>query len=180
MARKLRREQQYEENMKRMSSPDKEFTPGETSKLVSAFKKKAERRMKGFYEESQRIDKKVPELIAKAKSMGVNIHAMTINSYDIDSLNNFRKKTKNLSFSVSATRDDYKLSGTLNITPASMRLVLNCNDLPSVKTKSGWGLPLFSISYYRTLNVRDNYLGALVGGGYKAVANVEETEEIPF
>lgn len=172
------RERKQKEAAARYDAPDIAHNTKSAQKLVAGFKKKASGRMKTFHLESTRMEKKFPELIEKAESLGVQINKLTINGYDQESLLNFRKRTKHLSFNVEATRDRFALSGMLNITPASMKLELNCSELKQVRTGSGWALPLLKITYYRTLNVRDNYLAALVGGGTPSKVDVDM--EIPF
>lgn len=162
---------------RRYKSPNVDYNPAEALRLVSGFKKKAERRLKIFYEESKRMDQKFPELVAKAASLGVRITKLSLNAVDEEYLINYRKKTKTLRFDVEASRDAYTLRGQLTISPASMRLELNCPKLDNVRTKSGFMLPLFKITYYRTLNVRDNYLASLVGGGKNAL---NENAELLF
>ena len=158
------RERKDEDNRKMWSAPMATLTVAETLALASTFKKKAVRRMKGFYEESQRIDKKLPEMLEKATACGFIIDKIEANTYITSQLNNYRRKTKNVSFTILAHRDDYVMEGTISITPASMQMELRCDALKAVTTKTGWHLPLFKMTYYRTLVVHDNYLAALVGG----------------
>jgi hypothetical protein len=175
--KKAFREEQYRRN----SAPNKEVSIADGLKLVATYKKKASSRLKTFYAESLRMETKVQELIEKAKSIGVHITKLELNSVDAEYILNFRKKTKTMSFEVEATRDAYKFVGRLDITPASMQLHLNCSDLKRITTKNGFGLDHLKITYYRTLNVRDNYLPSLVGGGTYRPAEVdEEASEIPF
>jgi len=164
MAKMTSRERRDEDNRKMWSSPVAALTTAETLALATAFKKKAVRRMKGFYEESLRIDKKLPEMLEKAAACGFVIDKIEANTYLTSQLLNYRRKTKNVSFVIAAHRDAYKMEGTISITPASMQLELRCDALKTVTTKSGWHLPLFKMTYYRTLVVHDNYLAALVGG----------------
>lgn len=153
---------------RRINSTTNEFNLEEATGLVSSFKKKTVRRMKAFYEESQRMDKKFPELVAKAKELGIEIVKITANSVNVEDVKNGRKKNKGgFSFDVLATREKYRLEGQLAVTPASMRLELNSPQLNGVRTKSGFPLPLLKITYYRTLNVRDNWLPALLNGPNK-------------
>jgi hypothetical protein len=173
------RERKYAEAIRREKAANTSYTSREILPFVASYKKKATARMKVFYAESQRMDKKLPELLKKAESLGVFVEELTFNEVDKENLHNYRKKTKSISFNVLARRDSYKLEGILNITPASMQLVLNCSELKQIRTKNGFGLPLIKITYYRTLNVRDNYLSSLIGGGtYKT--EVLEEQEILF
>lgn len=179
-ARLSARERRELESQKIYNAPTVEYDTLSAQALVVGYKKKASRRMKVFYEESRRIEKKFPALVEKARSHGVLITKLSMNGHERDNVLNYRKKTKALSFKVEATRDEYKLHGSLTVTPASMQLNLFCDDLKTITTKNGFGLPLYKISYYRTLNVRDNYLASLVGGGTHLPATDEEHEEIPF
>lgn len=176
--RKSRREQREEENVRRYQAPTLEFKTTDLASLVAPYKKKATSRMKRFYEESQRMDKKLPELIAKVEAAGYSIDKLTLNAVDKEYLLNYRKKTKSLSFDVVVTRDAYTFDGKLTVTPASMNLTLNSGKLKRLYTKNGFVLPLLKVTYYRTLNVTDNYLSSLVGGSINT--KVEEYEEIPF
>ncbi len=159
-----RRDQKYEEMRKRDLSPILTVDATAALKVVQVYKKKAVTRMKTFYAESQRMDKKLPELLEKVESLGFHIGSITLNEYDKMCIANYRKKTKNVTFAIEATRDGYKMNGHLLISPATMHFTLNCNELHQVTTKNGFGLPLLKISYYRTLNVRDNYLASLLKG----------------
>lgn len=164
---------------RRNSAPDKALTVAATKKLVSTFKKKAVSRLKTFYAESQRMDKKADELLAKAESLGFIIDSFAINSVDEEYVLNYRKRTKGLAFEVIGHRDHYQFQGKLTITPASMMLRLNFPELKVIYAKSGYAMSHLQINYYRTMNIRNNYLAALIGGGTVTV-NSLKTEEVPF
>lgn len=161
------------ERNRRATSLPKEVSTLDALNLVSSYKKKAVARLKTFYAESQRMDKKLSELLEKVKALGIIIDKITINNVDAENVVNYRKRSKTLTFNVEARRDGYALHGNLTITPASMKLELNCSDLRRITTKNGWYLPLLKVSYYRTLNVKDNYLASLVGGGKPSFTDIE-------
>jgi hypothetical protein len=166
----------HKEMGRRNSAPDKPLTVVAAKKLVGTFKKKAVSRLKTFYAESQRMDTKVTEMLEKAESLGFIIDSFAMNSVDEEYVLNYRKRTKGLVFQVIGHRDYYQFDGKLTITPASMLLRLNCPKLKTIYTKSGYALSHLQINYYRTMNISDNYLAALVGGGTVEV----ETAEVPF
>ena len=122
------------------------------------------------------MDTKVTEMLEKAESLGFIIDSFAMNSVDEEYVLNYRKRTKGLVFQVIGHRDHYQFDGKLTITPASMLLRLNCPKLKTIYTKSGYALSHLQINYYRTMNISDNYLAALVGGGTVEV----ETAEVPF
>ena len=140
--------------------------------MISKFQGKMTRRMKVFLEESQKMDTKVQELLAKATEIGVAVQKLDMSATELADYNNSRKRAKSLHFTVTAKRGIHELYGALNITPASMKLILNSEVLQH-HSRRGFPLPLISITYYRTIAVRDNYLTALVGGG-------SDAKEIPF
>lgn len=167
-----RREQRRAEIVKRRNAPIVEVN---LNKLTAAYQKKMVARMKIFYAEARRMDSKLPKLIEKVGELGYVIDKLTMNSYDVERLNNYRRRSNVLQLDVVAHRNAYEFTGWLTVSPASMRLVLNCSKLKKVITPSGWSLPHLKIAYYRTLNVKDNYLAALVGGSvYKKEDAAEE------
>lgn len=168
----------YAERARHDRAPNKEITTAATLKLVDLFKKKAVSRLKTFYAESQRMDKKVQEMIDTAESMGFYIDKVELNSVDEEYILNYRKRTKALSFEVYAHRDQYKFVGKLTVSPASMMLRLSSTDLKTIYTKNGYVLDHFRINYYRTMNISDNYLAGLVGG--KIEVTDDEAVEVPF
>lgn len=174
--KELARQKEFE---RRCASVTKTFSLEEATGLVQTFKKKAVRRLKVFHEESQKMDKKFVELVQKAESLGVKITSISKNSVFIEDLKNYRKKSKSCTFDVEAMREGYLLNGVLGVTPASMHLELNCYTLKQPTTQSGFPLPLLKITYYRTLNVRDNWLPALVAGHTKEYKYIDG-KEIPF
>lgn len=182
-----RHQQKQEEMQKRMESPWKVVDP---SKIALAYKKKAVAKMKSFYEQSQRMDAKLPEILEAVAASGIIIDSLKMNAFEEECLLNYRKKTKNVVFTVEAHKEEYTFGGQLLITPASIRLTLNCPGLKRVTTKSGWNLDHFKITYYKTLVKHDNYLPALVAGRERnferyrynalgvATCNPEEVKEV--
>ena len=166
----------HKEIARRGAAPDKNLTVAATKKLVSTFKKKAVSRLKIFYAESQRMDTKVDGLLAKAESLGFIIDTFAMNTVDEEYVLNYRKRTRGLVFEVKGHRDHNQFEGKLTVTPASMLLRLNFPSLKTIYTKSGFALSHLQINYYRTMNISDNYLAALIGGGTAVV----ETEEVLF
>lgn len=187
MAKKLSRyERREREDHRRWDSTDKPIALDSLQKLSSVFQKKASSKLKTFYLESQRLNTKIPELFAKLEECGIQLDNMTVNSVAEEDLLNFRKRARGLTFKVAGMRYTHKVCGEVVISPASIKIELHSRDLPAVTTRNGFRLPLFSITYYRTLNVRDNYLIALSGGGWRGnrendVENeVLKDMEVPF
>lgn len=162
-----RRQQKIAEQNRRYEAGEKKFTAQEAVGLVSFYKKKATRRLKTFYAESQRMDKKLEELLSLVAEKGYRLDDIQMNALDAEYIRNARKKTKGVKFNITARRDRYLFTGLLKVSPASMSVELNCPALNTVKTASGWALHHFKATYYRTPNIRDYYLSAVVGGTVK-------------
>lgn len=175
-----RREEKQQELTKRLNAPLKEVDP---LKLLSSYKKKAVTKMKRFYVESTKMDSKLPRLLEATRAAGLIIDKIVINSYEEECLLNYRKKTRALTFQVEAHRDHYTFNGALTVTPASMKLILNSPELNSIRTKTGFSLPHFQASYYRTLVIKDNYLPAIIAGRnpyYTTATSTNDLVELDF
>lgn len=147
-------------------------TKKELEATLSLFKKKAVKRLKTFYEESKRSDKKVEEIFKKLAENGIELVATSIVARDLESAHNGRKRPKALSTYLTFKKGEMTFSGSLIITPCVVRLYL-CS--PQVE----YNHPVYSIVYFKNLVFRDNTLAAFVKG--KMIKPWEkEPLEIPF
>ncbi len=176
---KSAKQRRQEASERRYNAKEILLTEPDVEKHILFFKKKATKRMKAFFEESCRMDKKFPEMLAKCQELGITLTQIQTTDVNTEDLMNGRKKTKGLSFNVEAIRQGHQLRGFLTVSPASMRLELNSDTLRGPRTQSGFQLPIFRATYYRTLNIRDNFLSSLVGGGTQGAVELEDGE-IPF
>jgi len=126
--------------------------------VILDYKKKMVKRLEIFYKESQRMDTKVIEIFEKLKKdHGVKIEKLSVDKSVIMSIKDRRKRGRLLRIDISATKEDISLYGSMQITPASIKLSLTSRDIYFEK-------PMYYLTYYRNLVIKDNYLAAMVKG----------------
>lgn len=145
--------------------------------LTGFYADKMEKRLKIFYTESKRIEKKVQAVFDHLKELEVTLDKTDVDPKVVGRLLNPRTRKMSYQINVEATHPNMKLEGTMVISPASVKLSLHS---PGITLKD----PVIFMRYYRKLFVKNNIFVALVKGEkrplYPAPTVAVYDKDIPF
>ena len=130
----------------------------DVDKVIGMYQKKSISRMKSFYQEAQRMDKKFAEIIDKLAEMGVKIDSLGVNALDNLKVMSARKRSKAVHFNIRAHRQSVALYGTWTVTPASMKVSLYNSDRMGWAHSFGGRHETYYVVYYKNLVVRNNFI----------------------